>query len=613
MSNQTIDEILAGEYKGGFVVKDVLQDFVDNHNPLRQMAIIGGGGKRPTHAKNPGQAYNYCLKRNQVIKQSARQRPLIRLMDKDMNFVGRIAAEKSVNWEELMYAGGTAKITLKRNNWLADWIVKEVNIQEDLHIIIDPRPTKRSWRTRWGGKVTEIHIKRTSEGIHEIDLEIISNWEHWRHILFGANPVLLPEFQFPKVFIFPANTRTCVTYTAILNLARQYEPFLAIPTNLLNPVHWLSTELVNLNPLSWPVQMAFVNPVIDQSRFTFLCARWTDAQTLTDPLLKDAGCFIKPYVFLTEDEDTPHVELADLIGQQLARPTRNCIVLAVLDKSGVTGPTGTLVDGIVNLFAATADDFITELVFPVDADYDGVTDPLFRKWLLVAPEKPKIIFRDGHYSGIIEADRVIHKAKARTIMIGGKSPAWVNQAITFGIRYGLSQLAQVINYGLGAYEEYGAEGLDNVYQGQFDDTVLAFQRWTDPRRVIQNGAAAFLEHMEQGSGTAYTVSGTVDIRAGLWKTRPYIATQVGIINGHPWFVFDDFELGDRLGFELAEIIYVDQCSGIKGSYDVSTPLTYQLSIGTASDQEDPVARALRSVQAAWSVLGMVMGSGGSTF
>ena len=603
-------------------VEDLIKEFRKN-DPAYNASIVGLGGV-PT---DPMQQYRYIVSRRNTIIQSFKQRPLIRLWDKNMNYIGRITGERQLDWQELMYSAGAGRVKILRSNWLSDFLIKDVRAEEDLHITIDPRPTKRHWSTRWAGKVTSAHIKRTSDGVHEIELELISVWEHWRHIAFAANPVLPPEIQFPKIYIVAMNCRSAVNYTGMINLMRQYNPLLSIPTNLMNPGHWLvpimdpalpggskhSKTMLNFNPLDWPVQMEFVNPVIDQSRFSFVVSRWSMADVATEAILKDAGCFLRAVMFLEEDADSPHEELADLIGQRAARPTRNCVVFKNMNKSGVTGPTGTLIDGVIDLVAATADDMITSLIFPVDRDLDGIVDPMFRKWLGVAPAKPKVLFRDGEFSGIIESDRIQYKAKARTVMTGGKSPGWINQAQTFAIRYGLSQLAQVINYGLGAYQQYGTEGLDNLYQGQLDDVLFAFQKYTDPKRVLDMGAHALLEHMENGSGTAWTVSGTVTMRIGHWKTRPHTACKVSVVNGYPWLVYEDFDLGDRVMFELADVLFTDQVAGIKWSYSDSQVLKCDLFIGTDEDEEDPFARGLRAIQAVWGVVGMILGDGGSTF
>lgn len=610
---------------GGWVKLEDLQKEARESDPYYAASIPGFGGV-PDPKKNPLAAYRYTVRRRQTLINSHKQRPLIRLWDKDMNYIGRITGERSAEWEEMMYSAGAAKFVISKSNWLSDFLLKDVRAEEDLHITVDPRPTKRTWRTRWHGKVVSAHIRRTADGIHEVELNCIHNWEHWRHLAFAANPVASPEFQLPKIWLFPMNCRTAVNYTATINLMRQYVPAISIPTNLFNPGHWLIPvadpaiptlgqdkslpTLFNFNPLDWPVQMEYINPAIDQSRFTFVVARWTMADQATEPILKDAGCFMRPVMFLEEDEDTPHEELADLIGQTAARPTRNSVVFKCYNKSGVTGPTGTLLDGIINLYAATADDMITQTIFPVDEDLDGITDPLFRKWLGVAPAKPKVIFRDNEYSGIISSERIQYKTQARTILTGGKSPAWINQAQTFAIRYGLSKIAEAIAF---FGQVPGSEGIENIYQGQLDDTLFAFQKFTDPRRVFEMGRMALLEHIENGSGTAWTVSGTITMRIGHWKTRSHTAFKVSIVNGYPWLFWDDFELGDRVAFELAEILFTDQVAGYKYSYSDSEALSLALSIGTDEDEEDPFARGLRAIQAMWGVVGMILGDGGSTF
>ena len=80
-------------------------------------------------------------------------------------------------------------------------------------------------------------------------------------------------------------------------------------------------------------------------------------------------------------------------------------------------------DGLVNLLAATADDLITELLFPVDGDGDGETDPFIRKILGAAPKRPPFVYRDTGYGGVNMKKMIIHKSRATDIITGGKSPS----------------------------------------------------------------------------------------------------------------------------------------------------------------------------------------------
>jgi hypothetical protein len=204
---------------------------------------------------------------------------------------------------------------------------------------------------------------------------------------------------------------------------------------------------------------------------------------------------------------------------------------------------------------------------------------------------------------------VIHKSKAITILTGGKSPGWVNMAITWFIRYGLSQLAQVINYGLGAYEQYGAEGLDNLYQGQLDDTLLAFMPFVDPQRSAAVGPYARNEHFETGSGSAFTISAVQTARQGWWNTRPYTSFKFDVGDGNPYRLGEDFGLGSRVSAERRNIVYTDQIMAIKRAGDRTNSGRPVISFGDDSREEDPVAQGFAAIANVANFLSLLSGSG----
>lgn len=594
---------------------------------LPNLPVIGSQGV-PNPEANALEAYRYLEARRQTVTDSLRQRPLLRLWDKDMQYIGQIAQEKSVQVEEVASDSGGATVVVRRDNWLSDTILYDRRAVEDLHFTLDPNPTQTSWRTRFGGKITGVNAKRGPDGLHTIELEAVSNREHLKHILCAATPFSPPEFQPIKMWLLPFNVRTGLTISLFVNLMRQYHPFAAIPTNILNPIHWLTTELGNINPMNWPVQPQWINMLADTSRLEIFTSRWSDFHTSSQSVLQDAGCQWRAYTWLTEDEESPHPELGDIgnalpfgvinkLAQRFTRPTRNCVVMAVEDKSGVTGPTGTLLDGPINLIAATADSLLTETLIPeYDKDGDGQTDPLIRKWLGVAPKPPWVTFRDGDYSSIVESQRTIRGSTARTITIGSKSPGWLNQLQTFGIKYGLSQISQIY-YGPGGpasvsgYQQPASSGLEELYQGQLDDILFAYQRFTDPLRALQAGDFAFLEHFEQGSsGSAYTISGELDLRTGQWKTRPHTAFRVSIRNGFPWIANLDFTLGDRCAFEMANVLHVDQVTAIRYKWDKDSPVRVELNVGDDNADQDPVGQAVKAIAGFWNLFGTFAGSQG---
>lgn len=609
---------------------------------------IGAKGV-PNPVTAPSSTYQYIdAKRNNLI-QSAHQRPLIRLWDENHDFVGQVRQEVKVDWEELMSDTGGANVHIRKDNWLSNFIMYDRRAEQDMHITIDPIPTQRSWQTRWGGKVSNVNAKRDSQGLHTIQLQCVHNREHYKHIVAAANPVFPPELQDPKMWVLPWNCRTALQLSLVLNLARQFEPFLAIPSNLFNPLFWIGQQVENINPLSWPIQAQFINPFVDTSRFEVFSSRWTDFHTAAAPILEDSGCIVRAYTWIYgEDTTSPHPELAkigrtlpgalaDFVGditEDLFMPTRTCIVLACEDKSGVVGPTKTFLGGPLSFITSTADDLITDVIIPQYAP-DGseyylnnsgqgalsTLDPIqISQWFSEEPQPPWVVFRDGDYSGILESNIATHGATAKTIHIGGKSPGWINDLLTFGIKYGLSQIQDVIEFvypsgpmsgGEGAWQMPATPGLDEVYQGELDDTIFAYESASDPVRELYCGDMGFLEDMQQGAGTAWTVSGVLALRVGNWKTRAYDSFKTTVRNAAPYIYNVDFTLGERVGFQLANIVYCDQVSSVKGSYDFNSPVNYEISVGTDAQEIDPVSKAMRAIAGIWNIFGMFQGSTGT--
>lgn len=546
--------------------------------------------------------YGYLTKR---VKQ-----PLIRLFDKNMRQIARITIPESWDCEEIAYDIGTANIEIvgKDNDWLREIVCFGTRPAEDLHITIDPDPDKpHDYKNRWGGKVDTIEdIEEKGKPTRTI-LRCVSNLVHLQHILVAATPLLPHAVQPIKMFLWGGPCVTTCATTTFINLARIYtlNGFWPLPRNIFDPLSWVE----NINPLNWPVQVMPVNPILDQSRWCTVSARWKDAWTVLLPAMKDAGVIPKVYTWL-EGDPAPYSHVYGAALGEILKPKRSCVIISFEDESGVDGPTGTALDGAINLFAATADDMFTELLFAVDGDGDGETDPFIRKILGVAPKRPPFVYRDTGYGGVNSRKMVIHKSKAITVVVGGRSPQWVNMAITFGIRYGLSQIATAISSLPGAPAQLtGSEGLDNLYQGQLDDTLLAFMPFVDPRRSAAVGDYARNEFKGEGSGSAFTVNSVQDARKAWWDTRPYVSFKFDVGDGAPYVLGEDIHLGSRVSAERRGVIYTDQILAVKRSGDRNSSGRPVISFGDDSREEDPVARAFATIGSVANFAAMLGGSG----
>jgi hypothetical protein len=632
-----------------------LTEWVDNLLPTPGIPDV------PDLLTEPAQCAAYLNGVRFTTLMSSKQKPLIRLGDSNIEILQELDGELDVSLEELMDDTGKCTVKVTYNNWLTDYMTNQTHLIADLHLLIDPIPTQQDWRKRWGGKITEIHIKKDDKGIHSIELTALSFFEHAKRLLVAANPIFPPEIQLPRMWVLPGPCRTICALTSFINLGRLFMPGWSFITNVFNPAGWINPlspdAVLNVLPTAWPIQVAFVDPVLDQSRWTAIGANWTDWYKTYKDVLTDSGCQMRCYTYLTTDPDSPNVELANLLNlapellgmllgidlstleqgvEKLVAPLRNCCVFSFEQVDGITGPTGTAVDGLLSAVAVTLDDLITPVTVnlstgetfdpggvlngePIqDAAGVGATQLLQQLWD-VAPAPPKVIWWDGTYHGLLTTDLTWHKGSVKTIMTGSKSPVIVNEAITFAIKYGLSQLSDVINEYVGIWETQngipgdlqtpGTPGLDELYQGQLDNTLLAWQRFTDPIRALMAGDVAWQEHFEQGSGTAYTLASVLTLRDGDWKTRAFAAFKADTIDGHPWMANIDYYLGDRVGFEDNGIIYVDNVYGIKREWSWDKPLTVSIKIGEDKQKNDPFGAAFKTMAAVYGLISEFAGEG----
>ncbi len=534
--------------------------------------------------------------------------PLIRIWDKEMRAIARVEIPESWDCEEIAHDNGMARIELvgKDNEWIRDLILFKTKPAEDLHITIDPDPAKpHDWRNRWGGKVESIVDVERANKPTVTTITAVSNRIHLRHIMLAAAPILPHAVQIPKMFLWGGPCVTTCATAVLINLFRIFtlNGFWPLPRNLFDPLAWIN----NINPLNWPIQVMPVRPIVDQSRWVTIGSRWQDAESILTPVMKDAGVICHAYTWLPGDPAPySHVFGPDL--GELLKPTRACVILSFEDQSGVNGPTGTAIDGLLNLFAATADDIFTETLFAVDGDGDGVTDPFIRKILGVAPKRPPFVYRDTGYGGTLSKTLAVHKSKAITIVVGGRSPGWVNQAITYAIRYGISQLAQTITLPGTATQIPGSEGLDNLYQGQLDDTMLAFMPFVDPMRSGMVGSYARNEHFEQPGGSAFTMSSVMTARQGWWATRPYSSMRFDI-DDSLYRIGEDIRLGSRVSAERKGVLYTDQIMAIKRSGSRNSSGRPIISFGDDSREEDPVAQGFAAIAKVANFAAALAGSG----
>ncbi|WP_282775865.1 hypothetical protein [Nocardia sp. CC201C] len=508
--------------------------------------------------------------------------PRITLWDKNWENPVPLFGIVSASFEERLNETGEATLVLQASTKLYRLLIEDLGLWEDLHI------TAELSGKRWSGKCAAISEGQKSGEIGHIELKFLHEYEHVKKIVCYANPLLPPEFQYPKLYAFAGPSVFGAKTLIFLNLLRRFAPLWALPEDIFNPGDWLS----NLDPNNWPIVVMPGALLTDTSMWSVISTRFGNAHDVLAPTLSDAGLQLVVRRWLPGDPQ-PAPEHMHL--------TKATLLLDVVDKSGYRGLTGTMIDGLIHYAVAVADDLINEVATEI-----GIPDApeyLIAGWLGTAPQRPWVAWRNARrtgVSGIGQWQATVHKALAAAIVTGGHSPDWVNT--------GLKLLANAILGYIGAI--FGNPGLTlGIFDSQLEDVVLAFHRVGNPIRFAQMGirGPAYGEYWESTGGTGFSLSALQAIRTGFDRTKAYRSYKVDVVNGMPYWVGRHFDVGDRVAAEVGRNgrWYVDHVYALKYVISRDRAAHWQISIGDDRAEDDAGAMLARHVAMLKSLVQMV--------
>jgi hypothetical protein len=303
--------------------------------------------------------------------------------------------------------------------------------------------------------------------------------------------------------------------------------------------------------------------------------------TLAEQVCKDNGIDMSATAWLPGDEQ-PAPDWYTL--------TDACIVIRFVDKSGVTGPTGTIIDGLIKDAVDIADSVLGEVLDPLaDSEYrpEGINlAPALgvnwqRPWTVLLPDVPR--------SGLKECHITEHHPLAYTVIGGGRSPQWVNQLIDVIIETLMSQLLMAL----------GASGIaPTLLDGFLDNVVLAFQEVENAARRYKLGPFGFPEYFTGTGSTAYTLDEFFALEIAMWETRGYSSCQAVMYDSVPYSLGRDYQHGDLMSWIHEGMLYTDYITEITATDDRNKRVEVLTKIGDGSAQESPWAKLQRRLQAA---------------
>lgn len=341
---------------------------------------------------------------------------VVTLYDRFYNFAGVVGDYKELDVTFIRNTIGTATFILKQTDPMVSVIM---NCWQNVVPV-----TMQTGYLRWSGRVEYVDYAY-KDGEYNVTAFCTSDYQWFDKILCWPNALLPIQVQFPTRSLYLGPAISVVKTLIMEQTFRIQSGFLeGIDTALSGDLDWeawygtLLESNGNLEEmLMTPIVVVPTDPLFDTSPWTSINGRMDKISTLVANILKDNG------LLLTADLWLPGEPQPEGLLVPLQAPT---IVVNCKDMSGVTGPTGTFIDGIVEDVVDINDGLLGNTLQPFlnpDNLYapDGVD---IAPTLGVNFVQPWVIFTDHPRGGLREFHIIPHSPLAYSIIGGGKSPTW---------------------------------------------------------------------------------------------------------------------------------------------------------------------------------------------
>jgi hypothetical protein len=133
---------------------------------------------------------------------------MIRMWDGDYRLRGEVAGERGGDFEFIENDTGTGSLQLPLDHYLAKWVMDHKGrSKRNVHITIDKQGA------RWSGCMDRYTVVRDDFGDVYLDIIFKHDYEQAKHIICWANPFLLPQIQFPKLWVIFGPSKWCLLMT----------------------------------------------------------------------------------------------------------------------------------------------------------------------------------------------------------------------------------------------------------------------------------------------------------------------------------------------------------------------------------------------------------------
>lgn len=334
--------------------------------------------------------------------------------------------------------------------------------------------------------------------------------------------------------------------------------------------------------LRHPVYVVPTNALFDTTPLVSINWRMDKLGTIIEQTVKDNGLMVEVKLWRPGDPQP-----SDDIHLQQFPLTVPTIVIDIKDRMGIVGPTGTFLDGILRVAVDLAGSVFGEILEPFlnpNGEYkpDGWNiAPL----LGVHFVEPWTIFNADHPQGGVTGRLSHHTPEAWRVIIGGKSPAWLNNLMNATYSWLLDMLMIVV----------GLTGVpSNLFDGLFNDVLLAFALADNMDRRIKMGPYGYPEVFIAGQ-SPFNIDGILTMKREMWNSRGYISGQVKFRQGEPYEVGRDVFPGGLATVIRGGKLYTDYIENIIIVDSRDERALVEVQIGDGEQEEAPIVKVQRKL------------------
>lgn len=462
----------------------------------------------------------------------------------------------------------------------------------------------------WSGRVKVAHdnFNMPEKGDY-VECELEGDYAWLLKILAWPNFLLPIQVQFPPRGVAIGPAISCLKFVLATQAFRLQSGLWDLINNLgslnFDWRSWFGTFLMQdvgddgpglddvFRMLRTPVYVVPTNPLTDTSPFISINWRMDKVGTVFEQHVKDNGLMVEVKLWRPGDPQPANDPLLVLF--PLTVPT---IIVDIKDRMGIVGPTGTFLDGVLRVLVDMEGSLFGEILNPF-LNPNGEYAP--EGWN-IAPlvgvhfVSPWVIFNADHPLGGISGRLSHHHPESWRVIIGGKSPKWMNDLINATMSWILDMVMIVI----------GISGVpSNLFDGLFNDVLLAFQLADNFTRRVKLGPYGYPETFVPTGHAPYNIDAVFAMKREMWNTRGYISGQATFRNGSPYEVGRDLFPGGLATIIRNGKLYTDYVENIIVSDTREERAEVYVQIGDGQQEEAPVVKLQRKIvsyQQAFNIL-----------